>query len=475
MMRERASARDSRPLYFLHIPKTAGTTVSVYLESGFQREEICPAPSWAELLRLPSAEMSGYRLYCGHFGAMLLDLLPTRPAVVTMLRDPVDRLVSYWSYVLRHPSHPEHPRVAGGDADFATFVCTRLPNSQTRALAVDTVPRPLLARFRNTRRAPLEVEEDFARWTLGHPDLLERAVARLHECVAFGIVDRFDDSIALLAHSLGWAPPTGAAQLNARPAKERLYEPSAEDVELVRQRNALDCALVDAARAIFEHRRQAAMADSPHASYEQAIAEKAVPLHAPLLIDARKPLDGTGWLAPIDPHLGHARWMGPAGPATIDVPVIVPEGTGLELFCGAAVSALVRNSCRVALDGADIPLSVEPWGTGFLLTGSVPRRIGTASPYSSISIRVAETAPFEIAMPLPDVLHLGLALSWVRLVPPGVLSPPPPAPADGPFHRLVIDGVLKSERSLRAHKAASERSGLRRTPDRGRHTVTHAS
>lgn len=34
---------DIRPWYFLHIPKTAGTTFRVLLENQFHMDDICPA------------------------------------------------------------------------------------------------------------------------------------------------------------------------------------------------------------------------------------------------------------------------------------------------------------------------------------------------------------------------------------------------------------------------------------------------
>jgi hypothetical protein len=43
----------------IHIPKTAGTTFTAFLDRQFAGEEICPAYYWRELLRIPRRELLG--------------------------------------------------------------------------------------------------------------------------------------------------------------------------------------------------------------------------------------------------------------------------------------------------------------------------------------------------------------------------------------------------------------------------------
>ena len=218
-----------QPLYFLHIPKTAGSTISHYLESHFRPDEVCPAGTWAAFLALPPEHLGRYRFFRGHFDASLLDLLPRRPAVVTMLRDPVERAVSEWMFMRRDQSHPLHDWFMREGPDFGKWIEKSMANRQARSLATDS-------------RAPL----------------LERALARLEECVAFGIVDRFDDSVELIAHSLGWAQPKALRSLNALKSlnvgDERRYEPSDEELEKLRTRDAIDYELLGHARRLFERR-----------------------------------------------------------------------------------------------------------------------------------------------------------------------------------------------------------------------------
>ena len=81
--------RPDAPLYLLHIPKTAGTALRAALTPQFHADRICPFRTMADVLARSPCELERYDFFAGHFGRLLFDFLPRRPAVVTMLRDPV--------------------------------------------------------------------------------------------------------------------------------------------------------------------------------------------------------------------------------------------------------------------------------------------------------------------------------------------------------------------------------------------------
>src|SRR5262245_54192798 len=88
--------QPSDKLYFLHVYKTAGTTLSHLLERRFRPEEVCPAHQLDELAKMPTAAARRYRLYWGHLGFKLADLVPGEMIYVTMLRNPVEHVVSMY-------------------------------------------------------------------------------------------------------------------------------------------------------------------------------------------------------------------------------------------------------------------------------------------------------------------------------------------------------------------------------------------
>ena len=75
----------------------------------------------------------------GHMGFGLHDYLPQGASYITMLRDPIDRIVSHYYYVLQNQGHYLHKEVAGKGLSLEQFadsaLSTELDNGQTRVLA----------------------------------------------------------------------------------------------------------------------------------------------------------------------------------------------------------------------------------------------------------------------------------------------------------------------------------------------------
>lgn len=87
-------------LVFLHIPKTAGQTIHKELARLVGEAEVSPVRVHAQAR--PDAQMpAGYRLYSGHIDWVDLEALPEDRFVFTVLRDPFERIASFYLYLLR--------------------------------------------------------------------------------------------------------------------------------------------------------------------------------------------------------------------------------------------------------------------------------------------------------------------------------------------------------------------------------------
>lgn len=85
-------------LYFLHIPKTGGSSIKYWLGDMFSINHWMPHEILESIDELPINEFQKYRYFCGHFGLKLYDYLDKVPTTVTWLRQPLLREISDYFY-----------------------------------------------------------------------------------------------------------------------------------------------------------------------------------------------------------------------------------------------------------------------------------------------------------------------------------------------------------------------------------------
>lgn len=221
---------------FVHLPKTAGTTMRQILYSQHPKENailhvhrIPPAELAAKLENLPPE----VQVITGHFDFDVRQHLRQPHRVFTLLRDPVERLLSLYFYIGREKAHRWHQRFLSGE--LTLLQCAREEqNLQTRLLAGRNGTEGLSGR-----------------------ELLERAKHNLaNECAAFGLTERFDESIILFNRTLGWNV-RGYTSDNVTRKRPTSSSTSKEDLEEIRRCNELDLELYEFARQLFEERVQA--------------------------------------------------------------------------------------------------------------------------------------------------------------------------------------------------------------------------
>ena len=85
-------------LVFLHIPKTAGQTIHHQLASVVGKANVSPIRTHTQALNAPQMP-AGYTLYSGHLDWTELNALPQDRFVFTVLRDPKERIASFYFYL----------------------------------------------------------------------------------------------------------------------------------------------------------------------------------------------------------------------------------------------------------------------------------------------------------------------------------------------------------------------------------------
>ncbi len=227
------------PLIFVHMFKAGGSSLRQIIRSQFPRD----AQVWLskgapakleELTALSQAERDRFDLFMAHEPYGLHDLLTRRAAYITLLRDPVDRVLSFFYYVKRLKTHYLRRFGFTDETTLEEFITWRnkeLDNVQTRLL----VPRS------EGQIAFGEVDESF----------FQKALANLNRIDRVGILERMDDFLQLLEAAEGW-DVSSAPVKNRTESRPSVAEHSDAVIARIREMNAFDIRLYEVARRRFE-------------------------------------------------------------------------------------------------------------------------------------------------------------------------------------------------------------------------------
>lgn len=213
-------------LYYLHIPKTAGTSVIRFLDDVYDPAIICPYGLWDELVRASSDELAVWRVYIGHFAGVLPLWLRRWPRTLTILRDPVARTISHIRHVRRDAGHPLHQLAVGKRvSEYCVHPVLRrsVENLQSRYLASLTWGKALThpAPGAGREHGQLSIDVEAGLYALDRGPLLQRhALDALESLDAVGIAEEHVPTLDLFARILNVPRPHSEYRFNVAPERE---------------------------------------------------------------------------------------------------------------------------------------------------------------------------------------------------------------------------------------------------------------
>lgn len=125
-------------LAFMHIPKTGGiSTEKVILETlddGPEGLKVCPAYHAPDYRGKSYDDLPGYDFYQGHFRQPFAASLPDDVLKITLVRPPLDLLLSLYNHIASRPAHALHAAANAPGASFASLITAQadLQNIQAR-------------------------------------------------------------------------------------------------------------------------------------------------------------------------------------------------------------------------------------------------------------------------------------------------------------------------------------------------------
>lgn len=206
--------------FFLHIPKTAGTSFSTFLCDHFNPAETLLGGYWETIRKQPISELGKYRLITGHIGYELTFQL-TNPFVIAIFRHPVDRLCSVYEYL--NQVFDNDPNLGDPDPDINGFIqLWKIAVRRPFAEFLDSTEAPVLAALlRNPQSRQLAQSTPYLLSDFSDEQIFQLAEPRLKKIDVVGTVENFADVVTVTCKKAGWPLPADLTRFNQNITEKR--------------------------------------------------------------------------------------------------------------------------------------------------------------------------------------------------------------------------------------------------------------
>jgi hypothetical protein len=240
-----SSTSPGQTAIFLHIPKTAGITLNKIINRQFKKDEIFHIHGDELILQEAGDTLkdvhqeirNNLKLIRGHFQYGLHKHLTQPTSYFTILRDPIERVISQYYYIKRDRDHLLHDKVENGkmslDAYLESGITPEVNNGQTRLISG---------------------KDHLYAYGKCTPELLTLAKKNIQSHFSIvGLLERFEESLILLKLHYRWKKIYYVVR-NVSQNRLPRSEISKDTIALIEKYNQYDIELYDYAKKQFKLR-----------------------------------------------------------------------------------------------------------------------------------------------------------------------------------------------------------------------------
>lgn len=229
----------SHTLLFIHVPKTAGTTIDSVLHRQFPAEQIYTVRkdiqgSYKAYVEMDPGKRAHFRVVKGHIPFGVHEHVPGPYAYFTFLREPIDRTISHYYFLRRKTTHPLSDKLGEYGLSLKEILELELDkmmfNAHTRLLSGAWYePMPGKCTREHLEQAKENLRKNFS---------------------VVGLTERFDESLILLKRAYDWRDIRYSSWnvTHGRPTKDEL---PAETRAVVESANLMDTELYTYGQELF--------------------------------------------------------------------------------------------------------------------------------------------------------------------------------------------------------------------------------
>lgn len=183
--------------------------------------------AYNKLKGTPSSRLSSVKWIQGHFQFGLHEALSQPVQYLTMLRHPVDRVISFYYFLRESPRHPLNKKAMS--LTLKEFILcedrniqNQIHNLQTKMISGDGTA--------SIEKAKKNIDEHF---------------------LMVGITERFNESLAIMRNKLGWNAPYNNKH-NVTKRRPKMEQVPAEIRKLIEQKNEIDFQLYEYGKGLLQ-------------------------------------------------------------------------------------------------------------------------------------------------------------------------------------------------------------------------------
>lgn len=235
----RKLARSRYTIIFAHMPKAAGISLNVVMRKQYPSDSVLEIDPhvhrkirYGNLMNMPLRQTLQLKAVSGHELFEIHEWIPNPFIYITVLRDPVERVLSFYSYILSSPTHHMHNEMVSTNMSLDDFL-----SWQRSAGEVMNLQCKLLSSKYPYRESHM-------------PTVFAKAKNNLETYFLVGLTEQLGEALDLFTKVFHWNNVTIERE-NVTPNRIHRKDVSPSVIQKIEQANEYDMELYEIGKRLF--------------------------------------------------------------------------------------------------------------------------------------------------------------------------------------------------------------------------------